>query len=127
MPRPYDANGDDHLIAGGVKLYADGSGGARTAWMYDDWNMDFTGKDEGNRGYPNIDPDTFREMIGMYHDAGLHIGTHAIGDRAIDLVVDSYADALRRNPNHGYGTRSSTANIPTDHALDVMAALQREL
>jgi predicted amidohydrolase YtcJ len=127
MSRPYEANRDDHLIAGGVKLYADGSGGARTAWMYDDWNVDFTGKDEGNRGYPNIHPDTLRTMIGMYHAAGLHIGTHAIGDRAIDLVLDSYADALRTNPTHGLRHAIIHANIPTDHALDVMAALQREV
>ena len=126
ISRPYDANGDDHLIAGGVKLYADGSGGARTAWMYDDWNVNFTGKEEGNRGYPNIDPDTFHQMVGIYHDAGLHIGTHAIGDRAIDLVVDSYADALRRNPRHGLRHAIIHANIPTDHALDVMSALQRD-
>ena len=124
--RPYDANGDDHLIAGGVKLYADGSGGARTAWMYDDWNVEFTDKDEGNRGYPNIDPDTLRKMIGMYHDAGLHIGTHAVGDRTIDLVVDSYADAIRTNPKHGLRHAIIHANIPTDHALDAMAALQRD-
>jgi len=126
MSRPYDGTGDDHLISGGVKLYADGSGGARTAWMYEDWNVDFTGIEEGNRGYPNIPPDTLRTMIGLYHDAGLHIGTHAIGDRAIDLVVDSYAEAIRRNPRHGYRHAIIHANIPTDHALDVMAALQRE-
>ena len=126
LPRPYDANVEDHLIPGGVKLYADGSGGARTAWMYDDWNVDFALKDEGNRGYPNIDPDTFRKMVGLYHSAGLHIGTHAIGDRAIDLVVDSYAEALRANPKHGMRHAIIHANIPTDHALEVMAALQRE-
>ena len=126
MTQPYEANADDHLIAGGVKLYADGSGGARTAWMYDDWNLEFTGIDTGNRGYPNIDPDTLRNMIGLYHDAGLHMGIHAIGDRAIDLVVDSYADALRRNPRHGLRHAIIHANIPTDHALEVMAALQRE-
>ena len=126
MSRPYDETGDDHLISGGVKLYADGSGGARTAWMYDDWNVDFTGKEEGNRGYPNIDPDTLRKMIGMYHEAGLHIGTHAIGDRAIDLVVDSYAEAIRTNPTHGLRHAIIHCNVPTDHALDVIAALQRE-
>ena len=125
MSGPYAADGDDHLIAGGVKLYADGSGGARTAWMYEDWNLEFSGIDEGNRGYPNIDPDTLRKIIGMYHDAGLHLGIHAIGDRAIDLVVDSYADALRRNPRQGYRHAIIHANIPTDHAIDVMAALQR--
>lgn len=126
MSRPYDGKGDDHLISGGVKLYADGSGGARTAWMYDDWNVELTGKDEGNRGYPNIDPEILRKMIGMYHAAELHIGTHAIGDRAIDLVVDSYADAIRTNPKHGLRHAIIHANIPTDHALDVMATLQRD-
>jgi predicted amidohydrolase YtcJ len=126
MPRPYDLNGDDHLIPGGVKLYADGSGGARTAWMYDDWNMDFTGRDKGNRGYPNIDPDTYRKMVRIYHDAGLHIGTHAIGDRAIDLVVDSYAEALQAHPKHGLRHAIIHANIPTERALDRMAALQQE-
>ena len=34
MTRPYETTGDDHVIAGGVKLYIDGSGGARTAWLY---------------------------------------------------------------------------------------------
>ena len=127
MPRPYEAIVSDHLIAGGVKLYADGSGGARTAWMYDDWNVDFTGRDKGNRGYPNVDPDTLRTMIAMYHDAGLHIGTHAIGDRAIDLVVDSYAEAIRRNPRHGLRHAIIHCNVPTEHALEAMAALQREV
>jgi predicted amidohydrolase YtcJ len=126
MPRPYEPNGNHHLIPGGVKLFADGSGGARTAWMYDDWNKEFTGRDEGNRGYPNIDPDTFRKMVRIYHDAGLHIGTHAIGDRAIDLVVDSYADALQANPKYGLRHAIIHANIPTEHALDEMAALQQE-
>jgi predicted amidohydrolase YtcJ len=126
MSRPYEETGDEHLISGGVKLYADGSGGARTAWMYEDWNVGYSGKDEGNRGYPNIEPETLRRMIGMYHAAGLHIGAHAIGDRAIDLVVDSYAEAIRRNPKHRLRHAIIHANIPTDHALEVMAALQRD-
>ena len=41
----------------------DGSGGARTAWLYDDWNKDFTGTDAGNKGYPTTNPDTIRQMI----------------------------------------------------------------
>jgi predicted amidohydrolase YtcJ len=39
-------------VSGGVKLYIDGSGGARTAWMYDDWNKDLKDTDTGNKGYP---------------------------------------------------------------------------
>jgi len=126
MTRPYETTGDDHLIAGGVKLFADGSGGARTAWMYDDWNIGVTGTDTGNRGYPNIEPDTLRQMIRAYHDAGFHIAIHAIGDRTIDAVVDDYMDALHANPRRGMRHAIIHANVPTAHAIDTMAALQRD-
>lgn len=38
MPKTLESLGNDRLLTGGVKLYIDGSGGARTAWLYDDWN-----------------------------------------------------------------------------------------
>jgi predicted amidohydrolase YtcJ len=123
--KPYESTGDDHLIAGGVKLYLDGSGGARTGWLYDDWNKDFSGVDHGNRGYPVDDPEEIRELIRTYHDAGLHVSVHAIGDRAIDWVVDSYASALQANPVSGLRHGIIHANIPTEHAIDLMAELQR--
>lgn len=124
--RPYETTGDDHVIAGGVKLFADGSGGARTAWMYDEWNRDLTGVDAGNRGYPALDPDTLRAMIRRYHAAGFHISTHSIGDRTIDWVMDSYAMALRERPVKGRRHGIIHANIPTDRALDLMAMMQRD-
>ncbi|MBK7906176.1 MAG: amidohydrolase [Gemmatimonadetes bacterium] len=126
LARPYASTGDDHVIAGGVKLFADGSGGARTAWLYDEWNVGLSGTDAGNRGYPAMDPDTLRRMIAMYHSAGMHVSTHAIGDRTIDWVVDSYDAALRERPSKGMRHGIIHANIPTDHAIDVMARLQRD-
>ncbi|MFQ5690718.1 MAG: amidohydrolase [Gemmatimonadota bacterium] len=122
--RPYQSTGDDHLISGGVKLYMDGSGGARTAWLYDDWNRNFDEVDVGNRGYPANDPDVLRRQIRLFHDAGLHVSVHAIGDRAIDWVVDSYAAALEAHPISGLRHGIIHANIPTEHALDEMAELQ---
>jgi len=122
--KPYLSTGDDQLIRGGVKLYIDGSGGARTAWLYDDWNRDFHGVDEGNKGYPVVDPEMLREQIRMYHDAGIHVSVHAIGDRAIDWVVDSYWLALEANPTAGLRHGIIHANIPTAHALDRMAEMQ---
>jgi predicted amidohydrolase YtcJ len=126
MTRPYENTGDDHVIAGGVKLYIDGSGGARTAWLYDDWNKDYRGVDAGNRGYPTSNADTIRLLIRMYHDAGMHVSVHSIGDRAIDWVVDTYDQAMRENPKKGLRHGIIHANIPTDHAIDVMARLQRD-
>jgi predicted amidohydrolase YtcJ len=123
--RPMESTGDDRLISGGVKIFADGSGGARTAWMWQDWNRERTGLDEGNRGYPAIDAIVLRDLIMLYHDAGLHVGVHAIGDRAIDWTVAAMTVALIRNPRHGMRHSIIHANIPTDLAMNTMAALQQ--
>lgn len=126
MTRPYESTGDDHLIAGGVKLYIDGSGGARTAWLYDDWSKDYHDVDAGNRGYPTSNADTIRAMIRLFHDAGMHVAVHSIGDRGIDWVVDTYDQAMRENPKKGLRHAIIHSNVPTDHAIDVMARLQRD-
>jgi predicted amidohydrolase YtcJ len=122
LPGPRVGRAD--LAACGVKLFMDGSGGGRTAWMYDDWNLGSTGTDVGNRGYPLIDPDGYRRLVDRFTAAGIPIGTHAIGDRAIDWVVDAYESALGAHPAQGLRHSIIHANVPTDHALEVMARLQ---
>ncbi len=124
--RPYENTGDDHVISGGVKLFMDGSGGARTAWMYDDWNRNGTDVDTGNKGYPASNQDTISAMIRLFHDAGMHVSVHSIGDRAIDQTVDSYVAAMQANPKPGLRHGIIHANIPTDHALTEMARLQHD-
>ena len=83
-----------------------------------------SGIDEGNRGYPAIDAIILRDLIMLYHDAGLHMGVHAIGDRAIDWTVAAITLALIRNPRHGLRHSIIHSNIPTDLAMNTMAALQ---
>jgi predicted amidohydrolase YtcJ len=117
---------DGLLLSGGVKLFMDGSGGGRTAWMYQDWNKNSTGKDTGNTGYPNINPDAYREMVRLIHKSGVHVSTHAIGDRAIDWVVDTYAQVLKEKPTPGLRHGIIHCNTPTDHAIETMARLQKE-
>jgi predicted amidohydrolase YtcJ len=63
-------------------------------------------------------------MVRLFHQAGVHVGTHAIGDRAIDWVVDTYAEVLAETPTAGLRHSIIHANIPTDHALSAMARLQ---
>jgi hypothetical protein len=104
----------------------DGSGGGRTAWMYKEWNKNWTEADHGNYGYPAEDPEVYRQMVRLLHRAGVNIGTHAIGDRAIDWVVDTYAEVLREQPTRGLRHSIIHANLPTEHAIDVMAMLQRQ-
>jgi len=123
--KPYVSTGDDRLISGGVKLYLDGSGGARTGWLYEEWNKNYTEIDKGNYGYPVIEPETFCKMVKMYHDVGLHLGIHAIGDRAIDWVLNCYALSLKEKPQYGLRHSIIHCNIPTDKALEMMAEMQR--
>jgi predicted amidohydrolase YtcJ len=123
--KPWESTGDDRLVSGGVKLFADGSGGARTAWVWRDWNRNRSEIDEGNSGYPAIDAVLLRDLIMFYHDAGLHMGVHAVGDRAIDWTVAAMTLALIRNPRKGLRHSIIHSNIPTDLALDTMAALQQ--
>ena len=123
--KPHISTGDDHLISGGIKIGLDGSGGARTAWVHAEWNKNFTDRDIGNFGYPLIEPDIFRQQFQLYHDADLHVGVHAIGDRAIDLVVDTYAAALERKPTYGLRHSIIHANVPTEHALELIAGMQK--
>lgn len=126
QPKPPSGLGDDTLLAGGIKLYMDGSGGARTGWMYKEWNKNSTDVDKGNFGYPTTDPDVYRQMVKLFHNAGFSIGTHAVGDRAIDSVVDTYAEALKEKPTVGLRHSIIHCNVPTDHAIATMATLQKQ-
>ena len=109
----------------GAKIFMDGSGAAPTAWMYQEWNRNRTEVAVGNRGYPQIDPVIFRQQVHLFVDADVGIGVHAIGDRAIDWVVDSFAEALTKHPRNGLRLSIIHANTPTDHAIRVMAELQK--
>lgn len=125
QPKPPESLGDGMLFSGGVKLFMDGSGGGRTAWVYEPWYKD--GKYDGNNtGYPNIEPPVYHDIVKLFHDAGYHVSTHAVGDRAIDTVVDTYAALLKEKPTKGLRHGIIHANIPTDHAIDTMARLQRD-
>jgi predicted amidohydrolase YtcJ len=126
LPRPPQSLGDGRLLSCGAKIYMDGTGAGRTAWVYQEWRKNKTEVDRGNFGYPAEDPQVYRQMVRLLHQAGIHVGTHAVGDRAIDWVVDTYAEVLREKPTRGLRHAVIHANFPTDHAIEVMAALQRQ-
>src|ERR1051326_1963455 len=131
VPRLPASLGGDHLLSCGVKLYMDGSGGARTGWMYDDWlrnaaTPDVTSSGAPNRGYPQIDPVIYQEMVRLFHKNGVTVGTHAVGDRAMDWVVDTYALVEQEQPRTGLRHSIIHANLPTPHAIDVMSTLQKK-
>jgi predicted amidohydrolase YtcJ len=125
FPRPPQSFDQGMLMAGGVKIFMDGSGGARTAWVYEPWHKKSVEIDKGNTGYPAFDPTLYQQMVKMFHDSGIHVGTHAVGDRAIDWVVDTYDKVLQQKPTKGLRHAIIHDNIPTDHAIEIMSKLQK--
>jgi predicted amidohydrolase YtcJ len=85
--------GDDRLRLGAAKLFADGALTARTAALREDY-----ADDPGNRGVFQEPPDRLHERILAAHRAGWQVATHAIGDAAIDVVLDAYEQAQARWP-----------------------------
>ncbi|MFD4636075.1 amidohydrolase [Lentzea sp. NPDC058436] len=85
--------GDDWLSIGPVKVFSDGSLIGHTAAMCHDF-----ADTPGNRGYLQGAPEALTDTIVAAHQAGWRVATHAIGDAAIDLVLDAYEQAQRSFP-----------------------------
>ena len=114
------------LLACGAKIFMDGSTAARTAWVSQPWHKNSTEIDEGNFGYPTMEPEVYRQMVRLFHQAAVTVGTHAIGDRAIDWVVDTYALVLKETPTPGLRHTIIHAYLPTPHAITTMATLEKQ-
>ena len=81
--------GDDHLRVGGIKLFADGATGPRTAWMLEPFG-------DAGSGMPLTPLDEIAEIISRAHRAGISTSIHAIGDRAVRELLDVFAEVLPR-------------------------------
>ena len=82
---------------GGIKIFMDGSLMGRTAWCYDEF-LDPAkegGIDRGNRGYPVISADEYEKIVMRARKLGYQVSTHAIGDKAIDVVLNTYEKTAR--------------------------------
>ena len=75
--------GDEYLAVGPLKLFADGSQGARTAWMLEPY------KDDG-LGLPTTPPEELADAIRRADEAGISVAVHAIGDRANREVLNIF-------------------------------------
>jgi predicted amidohydrolase YtcJ len=80
--------GNDTLVVGSLKAFADGSLGSGTAWFFQPFN-----DAPGNSGLPTeqlAHADQFFADLQAADRAGLHVAVHAIGDRANKTILDLY-------------------------------------
>jgi len=84
--------GDDHVKFGAVKTFADGGMGARTIAVYPPAAVDVA---PDNLGLLIWKPEDMLKAHHIVAAAGWQIETHAVGDRAIDATLDSYAAVIK--------------------------------
>jgi predicted amidohydrolase YtcJ len=76
------------LTVRSIKLYADGALGSRGAALLEPYS-----DDPGNSGLMIASPAHIEDVARRGVGAGFQINTHAIGDRGVRNVIDSYARA----------------------------------
>jgi predicted amidohydrolase YtcJ len=88
--------GSEWLRIGGVKAFADGALGPRTAAML----APYDGEPQ-NRGMLLLDAETLFEHGRIAAENGLSLAVHAIGDRANHEVLDAFAQLRRYESENG--------------------------
>jgi predicted amidohydrolase YtcJ len=110
--------GDDRLRIGPVKLFSDGSLGGRTARL----RQPYEGQPD-NLGLWMMPPEALKAKVLRAHQAGFQVAIHAIGDGAIELVLDAYEAAMLADPRPDPRHRIEHCSIVDEGLLTRIAAL----
>jgi predicted amidohydrolase YtcJ len=92
--------GNDWLRIGGVKMSIDGGITGRNACFHEPYE-----NDEHNHGIIRIQQDELNHTVQVCHDAGLRCCVHAIGDKAFDMALDAYENAIEHSPRKDHRHR----------------------
>ncbi len=117
---PAPGEGDAWLKIGGVKLGVDGGfeGGLMREPYEEPW-----GEGGAFSGLQTVPREPFVETVRALHASGWRVATHAVGDAAIDLVLDAYEVANADAPLQGLRWVIEHGFIPRDDQFPRMRAL----
>lgn len=110
-------DGDERIKVGPVKVFVDGGFTGPSAYTIDEYRSE-----PGFRGSLDIDPGELRTIVHDAHELGWQMGFHAIGDAAIQLIVEYFAEELEANPrdDHRHYLNHFTVRPPPE-VMDLMA------
>jgi len=92
--------GNEWLRIGGVKMSIDGGITGRNACFHEAYE-----NDDHNHGIIRIQQDELNHTVQVCHDAGLRCCVHAIGDKAFDMALDAYENAIEHSPRKDHRHR----------------------
>jgi predicted amidohydrolase YtcJ len=85
--------GDNRLWVRAIKLYVDGALGSRGAALLEPYS-----DDPNNRGLTVTDEKSLKQAVDEALANGFQVCTHAIGDRANNIILNVYEAALKERP-----------------------------
>lgn len=110
--------GDDYLRIGPVKIFADGSLGARTAALAEPYS-----DDPGNMGILVFSQDELNIIVEKAHKSDLQVAIHAIGDKAVEFALTAVENALSRFPRKDHRHRIEHASVLNRFLIERMKHL----
>lgn len=102
-------DGDDWVSTGPVKLFGDGALGSRSCHLTEP----FAGTE--NHGMAVTSEQEMQRLVSLADAAGIAVATHAIGDRAAQIVLDAYERVSAR----GSGLRHRIEHAQHLQSVDV--------
>jgi predicted amidohydrolase YtcJ len=113
LPEPFET---DYLKVNAVKFFADGGLSGKTAALIQPY------KNTTEHGVLRLDFDFFQQLAEQAQAAGFKIATHAIGDQAIEQVLQVYASLAEKN-GKGLKHRIEHLGLPSAEHLVRMLEL----
>ena len=108
----------DRLRMGPLKILTDGTLGARTAAMLKPY-----ADDPNTLGVLTYSNDELYQLVKTAHQANMAVAMHAIGDRAMNQVLDTYERILQEFPRKDHRHTIIHCQITSQEILDRMAKL----
>ncbi|HYE81315.1 MAG TPA: amidohydrolase [Clostridia bacterium] len=109
-------SGTDLLSLGPVKILLDGSLGGKTAYIKEPY--------PGETEYKGVlvrNPEELYELTNIAHTNGIPVACHAIGDGAIELVLDTIDKIQKETPNYDIRHRIIHCQITDSRLLQRIA------
>lgn len=108
----------------GVKIFLDGGMLTGSAWMREPWGVSriYSIDDPAYRGTVFVEPDRLYELAKLCLENNLQITAHAVGDAAVERLVDTYARIAENDfPVKAQRPCVTHCNFMSAAAIDKMA------
>lgn len=89
-----DGYDEKFLSKGALKLFIDGSLGARTALMLNDYH-----DQPGTRGVSVMSREQLDQILNLATQKDIRVVTHAIGDGAVEMLINAYENQMAGGEN----------------------------